>query len=174
MACRREGETAYGRGAKRPPPVYRRDVAVRRRRVDCSPRAASPLRRSRLRLDIDCVAIDDGDALVLSVTQRVTIHRGLIAIIGRVGSVHRIRIVIIDQVYRHTLHDVAPADIIIPSPAKSRGEADRDQLVAIRMSTPKIAPPPVTSMPEPATVIAVKMVRTNLTMSSPFAAGYLA
>jgi hypothetical protein len=42
------------------------------------------------------------------------------------------------------------------------------------ISTPKIAPPPIASMPEPETMIAGKMVRTYLTMSGPSAAGYLA
>ena len=47
-------------------------------------------------LDVDYVAINDGDSLVLSVTQRVIVHNGLTAIIGRVGCVRWIRIVIID------------------------------------------------------------------------------
>jgi hypothetical protein len=125
-------------------------------------------------LDVDHVAINDGDSLVLSVTQRVIIHSGLIAIIGRVSCIHWIRIVIIDQAYRHAHSDVAPADIIIPSPAKAWGKADCNQAVTIRMSTPKITSPPVATMPEPATTAAVKMVRTDLTMSCPLAARDLA
>ena len=66
-------------------------------------------------LDIDDVAVNDGDSLVLSVTQRVIIHSGLIAIIDRVSCVHWIRIVIIDEVYGHAQRDVAPAEIIIPA-----------------------------------------------------------
>src|ERR1700751_5448816 len=116
-------------------------------------------------LDVDHVAINDGDSLVFSVSQRVIIHSGLIPIIGRVSCVHWIRIVITDQVYGHAHHDVAPADIIIPSPAKSRGKANCDQPVAVRMSTPKIALPPLAAMAEPTTAAAIKMVRTDLTMS---------
>ena len=82
-------------------------------------------------LDVDHVAVNDGDPLVLPVTQRVIIHSGLIAIIGHVSCVHWIRIIIIDQVYGHAHYDVAPADIIIPSPAKSRGKANCDQPVAV-------------------------------------------
>jgi hypothetical protein len=125
-------------------------------------------------LDVDHVAINDGDPLVLPVTQRVIIHSGLIAIVGRVSCVHWIRIVIIDQIYGHAHYDVAPADIIIPSPAKSRGKANCDQPVAVRMRAPKIASPPVATMAEPTPAAAVKMVRTDLTMSGPLAARYLA
>jgi hypothetical protein len=131
---------------------------------------SSKARRSYLRdlidhFDVNDVAIDYGHLFVLAVIGRVVIDGRIVSIIGRIIGIDRVRIIVAYEIHRHPDDDVAPANVVIPCPAKSWSKSQPNQVITIPVGAPEIAPPKETTMVEPAAVSEV--IRAEGAMACP-------
>jgi len=117
--------------------------------------------------DVNNIAIDHRNLLILTVVGRVVINGGFVSVIGRIVRISRVWIIVVYQIQRHSDDNVTPANVVIPCPAKSWSEPQTNQMIAIPIGSPVVAPPPATAVIVPVAVARVRVICENRAVPGP-------
>ena len=106
--------------------------------------------------DVDNITIDNRDLPVLAVIGCIVVDCGRFTVVIGVFSGDRRRIVVGDEFERHAYNDVAPANVVVPCPAKTGWPPQNDEAITIRVGAPEVAPPVITTVLEPVSSVWVR------------------
>jgi hypothetical protein len=117
--------------------------------------------------DVNDIAVFHCDLLILPIIHCVIVYRRCVPIVVGISSGNCIWVIIVDETKRHSYDNIAPTNIVIPSPAQTCRLAQDDKVIAVRSGPPEVAAPPIATVLVPVPTPWIGMARKYSAMSRP-------